>query len=59
MSDFPHDAIKPFSNEGPKKAQVSEMFDRIAPRYDFYEQFSECRYRQDLAPESHRPFQER
>jgi demethylmenaquinone methyltransferase/2-methoxy-6-polyprenyl-1,4-benzoquinol methylase len=39
MSNFPHDAIKPFSNEGPKKAQVGEMFDRIAPRYDFMNSF--------------------
>ena len=35
MTEFPHDSIKPFSEEGPKKAQVGEMFDRIAPRYDF------------------------
>ena len=35
MSDFAHDKIKPFSAEGSKKEQVSEMFDGIAPRYDF------------------------
>lgn len=39
MTEFPHDSIKPFSEEGPKKAQVSEMFNRIAARYDFMNRF--------------------
>lgn len=39
MKEFPHDSIKPFSGEGSKKEQVSEMFDGIAPRYDFMNRF--------------------
>ncbi|HWJ92791.1 MAG TPA: bifunctional demethylmenaquinone methyltransferase/2-methoxy-6-polyprenyl-1,4-benzoquinol methylase UbiE [Flavisolibacter sp.] len=39
MSEFAHDKIKPFSNEGSKKAQVSEMFDGIAAKYDFMNRF--------------------
>jgi demethylmenaquinone methyltransferase/2-methoxy-6-polyprenyl-1,4-benzoquinol methylase len=35
MSKHPHDDIKPFTQEGSKKEQVSKMFDAIAPRYDF------------------------
>jgi demethylmenaquinone methyltransferase / 2-methoxy-6-polyprenyl-1,4-benzoquinol methylase len=39
MTEFPHDHIKPFSEQGGKKEQVSEMFDRIASRYDFMNRF--------------------
>lgn len=39
MSEFPHDKIKPFSEEGEKKQQVSAMFDDIAPKYDFMNRF--------------------
>lgn len=39
MTKFDHDSIKPFSEEGSKREQVSEMFDRIAPRYDFMNRF--------------------
>ena len=39
MSKLPHDDIKPFANEGSKKEQVSEMFDKIAPRYDLMNRF--------------------
>jgi demethylmenaquinone methyltransferase / 2-methoxy-6-polyprenyl-1,4-benzoquinol methylase len=39
MTEFAHDKIKPFSNEGSKKKQVSQMFDVIAPRYDFMNRF--------------------
>lgn len=39
MTQFPHDHIKPFSEQGAKKVQVGEMFDKIAPRYDFMNRF--------------------
>jgi len=39
MTQFEHDKIKPFSGEGDKKQQVAEMFDTIAPRYDFMNRF--------------------
>jgi demethylmenaquinone methyltransferase / 2-methoxy-6-polyprenyl-1,4-benzoquinol methylase len=39
MTQFEHDKIKPFSEEGSKKQQVSEMFDGIAARYDFMNRF--------------------
>ena len=39
MNQFPHDNIKPFEGAAEKKQQVSEMFDQIAPRYDFMNRF--------------------
>jgi demethylmenaquinone methyltransferase/2-methoxy-6-polyprenyl-1,4-benzoquinol methylase len=39
MTQFAHDKIKPFSEEGSKKEQVGRMFDGIAPRYDFMNRF--------------------
>jgi len=39
MTEFPHDRIKPFSQAGKKKEQVSEMFDAIAGKYDFVNRF--------------------
>jgi demethylmenaquinone methyltransferase/2-methoxy-6-polyprenyl-1,4-benzoquinol methylase len=39
MSEFAHDHIKPFSEEGSKKEQVATMFNRIATRYDFMNRF--------------------
>jgi demethylmenaquinone methyltransferase/2-methoxy-6-polyprenyl-1,4-benzoquinol methylase len=39
MNQFPHDSIKPFSETGGKKEQVSKMFDAIAIRYDFMNRF--------------------
>lgn len=39
MNQFPHDNIKPFEGAGEKKQQVSQMFDEIAPRYDFMNRF--------------------
>lgn len=39
MNKLPHDNIKPFAELGSKKVQVTEMFDKIAPRYDFMNRF--------------------
>ena len=40
MTSLPHDRIVPFKESGSgKKQQVSEMFDRIANRYDFMNSF--------------------
>lgn len=39
MTQFPHDHIKPFSDQQGKKQQVGDMFDRIAARYDFMNRF--------------------
>ncbi|HEX6332929.1 MAG TPA: bifunctional demethylmenaquinone methyltransferase/2-methoxy-6-polyprenyl-1,4-benzoquinol methylase UbiE [Flavisolibacter sp.] len=39
MTRFSHDPVKPFSEHGSKKEQVSLMFDKIASRYDFMNRF--------------------
>lgn len=39
MTNYPHDSIKPFSKDAGKKEQISEMFNRIAGRYDFMNRF--------------------
>ncbi|HVK97192.1 MAG TPA: bifunctional demethylmenaquinone methyltransferase/2-methoxy-6-polyprenyl-1,4-benzoquinol methylase UbiE [Flavisolibacter sp.] len=39
MTEYPHDKIKPFTEGDEKKKQVSEMFDHIAPKYDFMNRF--------------------
>jgi demethylmenaquinone methyltransferase/2-methoxy-6-polyprenyl-1,4-benzoquinol methylase len=40
MQPYQHDSIVPFkNNDADKKAQVAQMFDQIAPRYDFLNHF--------------------
>lgn len=39
MTQFAHDSIKPFSQEGKKKDQVADMFNQIAGKYDFMNRF--------------------
>ncbi len=39
MTSFKHDTITPYSNDADKKSQVRDMFDGIAPRYDFLNHF--------------------
>ena len=40
MTEFTHDTIVPFKDsEKDKKAQVAQMFDQIAHRYDFLNRF--------------------
>ena len=40
MTQYAHDSIVPYSDSTrSKKAQVAEMFDDIAPRYDFLKRF--------------------
>lgn len=39
MQPFPHDTIKPFTENESKKTQVRQMFDVIARRYDFMNRF--------------------
>jgi demethylmenaquinone methyltransferase / 2-methoxy-6-polyprenyl-1,4-benzoquinol methylase len=39
MTTFKHDTITPYANDEAKKSQVKDMFDGIAPRYDFLNHF--------------------
>jgi demethylmenaquinone methyltransferase / 2-methoxy-6-polyprenyl-1,4-benzoquinol methylase len=39
MANFKHDTITPYSSDDTKKSQVKDMFDGIAPKYDFLNHF--------------------
>ena len=39
MTQFNHDVITPYKNDEAKKNQVRQMFDGIAPKYDFLNHF--------------------
>jgi demethylmenaquinone methyltransferase / 2-methoxy-6-polyprenyl-1,4-benzoquinol methylase len=39
MPPFKHDTITPYATDAAKKSQVRDMFDGIAPRYDFLNHF--------------------
>jgi demethylmenaquinone methyltransferase/2-methoxy-6-polyprenyl-1,4-benzoquinol methylase len=43
---FTYMQVKPYKDSGQeKKQQVEQMFDRIAPKYDFFESFFVVRHR--------------
>ncbi len=39
MADSKTNTVKPYTSQGSKKAQVTEMFDNIAPKYDLLNRF--------------------
>ena len=40
MTEYAHDIVVPYKESGKsKKSQVADMFDDIAPRYDFLNRF--------------------